>query len=153
AHLHFGDGIRWVAEAAAESYDLIIVDSTDPIGPAEGLFSEPFYRDCQRALRAGGILVQQSESPLLHIDLIKAMRQAMAGAGFSERLTLNFPQCVYPSGWWSATMATEGRSLNIFREQAIAQRPFATRYYNAAIHRAALAQPAFFAAALNHTTP
>ncbi len=153
AKLHFGDGIRWVKEAEPESYDVIIVDSTDPIGPAEGLFSEPFYRDCQRALGPGGILVQQSESPLFHMGIIKDMHQAMGAAGFDERLTLNFPQCVYPSGWWSATMAAKDRSLSDFREQAAARRGFATRYYNAAIHRAGLAQPEFLAAALNHTNP
>ncbi|MGD8827221.1 MAG: polyamine aminopropyltransferase, partial [Gammaproteobacteria bacterium] len=69
ARLLFDDGIKWVADAEPGSLDVIIVDSTDPIGPAEGLFNEAFYRSCHRALGEGGILVQQSESPLLHLNL------------------------------------------------------------------------------------
>jgi len=145
ARLHFDDGIQWLKDARAGSYDLIIVDSTDPIGPAEGLFSAGFFRDCHRALSAGGILVQQSESPLFHRHIIEDMHQAMAAAGFVSRHTLNFPQCVYPSGWWSATMAARDADtdLNRFRNQDCAGRHFATRYYNEAIHQAALAQPEF----------
>lgn len=144
ARLVFDDGIKWVADAKPESYDLIIVDSTDPIGPAAGLFSEPFYRDCHRALKASGILVQQSESPLFHMDLINSMRRAMREAGFAELLTLNFPQCVYPSGWWSATMAGKSVALTNIREQDIADKSFDTAYYNLAIHQAAIAQPEYF---------
>src|SRR5205085_10061947 len=70
ARLHFADGIEWVARAKAGSYDVIIIDSTDPVGPAAGLFSEPFYRNCLRALRPNGIVAGQSESPLFHADLI-----------------------------------------------------------------------------------
>jgi len=143
ASLHFDDGIQWLKDAAAGSYDLIIVDSTDPIGPAEGLFSAPFFRDCHRALGAGGILVQQSESPLFHRRIIEDMHQAMQQAGFASSLTLNFPQCVYPSGWWSATMTCKDGALDNFRGDDCAGRNFATRYYNEHIHRAALAQPQF----------
>ncbi|HHH35821.1 MAG TPA: polyamine aminopropyltransferase [Gammaproteobacteria bacterium] len=153
ARFHFGDGIAWVKEAEAGCYDVIIVDSTDPIGPAEGLFSEPFYRDCLRALGPGGILVQQSESPLFHMDIIQGMHRAMGGAGFGERLTLQFPQCVYPSGWWTATLAARDRSLTTFREGDAAACGFPTRYYSADIHRAALAQPPFLTESLSRTTP
>jgi spermidine synthase len=145
ARLHFADGIQWLREAEPGSYDVIIVDSTDPIGPAEGLFAAPFFRDCHRALRPGGILVQQSESPLLHRKIIEGMHAAMTEAGFASQLTLNFPQCVYPSGWWSATLAARDAATNLkhFRSADCVARPFATRYYNEAIHQAALAQPQF----------
>lgn len=148
ARLHFDDGIKWVKDAEPETYDVIIVDSTDPVGPAEGLFRRPFFENCLRALRPGGVLVQQSESPLLHADLIRLMRKEMRAAGFSSVLTLNFPQCVYPSGWWSATMAGKGSALLNIREQEIADKPFPTRYYNLAVHQAAIAQPEFFREAL-----
>lgn len=144
ARLVFDDGIRWVRDSAAESLDVIIVDSTDPVGPAEGLFRKPFYEDCLACLRPGGILVQQSESPLLHMAIIRSMRDEMRGAGFDSLLTLNFPQCVYPSGWWSATLAGKGNPLTNLREQDILDKPFPTRYYNLPIHRAAAAQPEFF---------
>lgn len=143
AQLHFDDGIKWVTQAAAESYDVIIVDGTDPIGPAAGLFSEAFYKDCWRALKTGGLIVGQSESPLFHADLINAMHNALKGAGFKDVRTLQFPQCTYPSGWWSATMAIKDRPVVGFREQAAAGKTFATRYYNRDIHKAAMTMPEF----------
>lgn len=144
ARLYFGDGIKWVQDAEPGSVDVIIVDSTDPIGPAEGLFGEAFYRDCLKALGDNGLFVQQSESPLYHLDLLKAIHKGLRTAGFADAATLHFPQPVYPSGWWSATMACKGASITGFREQDVAQKPFETVYYNAAIHHASLAAPEFF---------
>jgi spermidine synthase len=143
AELYFGDGIQWMKDAAPGSIDLVIVDSTDPIGPAEGLFSEAFYHDCYRALGDKGMVVQQSESPLLHYEsIIRPMHNAMRAAGFADSVSLQFPQPVYPSGWWTATLAGK-QSVVEFREQQAQAKGFATRYYNAAIHRGALAQPEF----------
>lgn len=143
ADLKFIDGIKWVKDAAPNSVDIIIVDSTDPVGPALGLFSEEFYRDCFACLSENGMVVQQSESALYHIKLIGEMRNAMGTSGFNHLQTLFFPQCLYPSGWWSATIASKG-DLSKFREQDSANKPFDTTYYNIDIHRAALAQPEFF---------
>ena len=148
AQLLFIDGIKWMAECEAESLDIVIVDSTDPIGPAEGLFNEAFYLSCLKALRAGGILVQQSESPLVHLPLLKSIRSAMKSAGFNATRTLTFPQPCYPSGWWSATLARKGVDLAEFRERGAATKQFATRYYNVDTHRAALAMPEFLKEAL-----
>ena len=148
AELLFIDGIKYMAEAEPESLDLIIVDSTDPVGPAEGLFNAAFYGSCYKALRHGGILVQQSESPIAHLDLIKSMRSAMRTAGFSAVRTLPFPQPFYPTGWWSCTMVRKGGDLSGFRERGAISKNFPTRYYNADIHRAALAQPEFMREAL-----
>jgi spermidine synthase len=148
AQLLFADGIQWVRDAAAASLDLIIVDSTDPVGPAEGLFSGEFYRDCVHALGERGLLVQQSESPLYDLDILKDMHRAMRAAGFRDVRTLFFPQPIYPSGWWSATMACKDAAIEGFRSEAADNRPFETLYYNADIHRAALAQPEFFRRAM-----
>ena len=148
AQLLFIDGIKWMAECEPESLDVVIVDSTDPIGPAEGLFNEAFYVSCLKALRQGGILVQQSESPLAHLPLLKSMRNAMKGAGFHALRTLTFPQPCYPTGWWSATLARKGIDLSTFRERGAATKTFATRYYNAEMHKAALAMPEFLREAL-----
>ena len=148
AELLFVDGIKYMADCDPESVDLVIVDSTDPVGPAEGLFNADFYASCQRALRPSGILVQQSESPLVHLDLIKSMRSAMRVADFQAVRTLTFPQPVYPTGWWSCTMARKGADLSGFRERGAATRQFHTRYYNAEIHKAALAKPEFMREAL-----
>ena len=143
AQLLFDDGIKWVRDADSDSLDVIIVDSTDPIGPAEGLFNKAFYEQCRRILRRGGLLVQQSESPLYHMKLLKDMHHAMRDAGFRDAKTHYFPQPVYPSGWWSATMACKDGEIRNFRADAARGKAFKTRYYNADIHRAALAQPEF----------
>ncbi len=144
AELMFIDGIQWVKDAPDESYDLIIIDSTDPIGPAEGLFSKPFYKECHRILKDNGILVQQSESPLFHMSILKDMHKAMKGANYIDTLTAFFPQCSYPSGWWSVTMACKDNVLGSYRVEDAENKTFDTQYYNAAIHQAALAAPAFF---------
>jgi len=143
ADLKFIDGIKWVKDAAPNSVDIIIVDSTDPIGPALGLFSEDFYRDCFNCLSENGMIVQQSESALFNMKLIGEMRNAMNTSGFNHLQTLFFPQCLYPSGWWSATIASK-TDLSSFREQDSANKKFETVYYNIDIHKASLAQPEFF---------
>jgi len=143
ADLKFIDGIKWVKDAAPNSVDIIIVDSTDPIGPALGLFSEDFYRDCFNCLSENGMIVQQSESALFNMKLIGEMRGAMSVSGFGHLQTLFFPQCLYPSGWWSATIAGKA-DLSSFREQDSVNKPFETVYYNVDIHKASLAQPEFF---------
>jgi spermidine synthase len=148
AQLLFDDGIAWMKAAAPQSLDLIVIDSTDPVGPAEGLFGRKFYLDCVAALRADGLLVQQSESPLLHLDLIREMHAAMREAGFAQTHLLHFPQPIYPSGWWSATIArkTAGPLAERLDETSIAA--LQTQYYNASIHRAAFAVPEFVKQAL-----
>jgi spermidine synthase len=147
AKFYFEDGIKWMAEAEENSLDVIIIDSTDPLGPAEGLFNEDFYRQCCRVLTPTGLLSQQSESPLLHLSLLQAMHQAMRQAGFERPRILHFPQCIYPSGWWSVTLAGRG-DLTEFRIADVVHKPFETRYYNADIHRASFALPTFVIEAL-----
>ena len=148
AHFHFDDAIKWIKDAPAGSLDVIIVDSTDPVGPAEGLFSAPFYKECRRALRAGGLIVQQSESPLLYLPIITGVHKELKKAGYPDIRTLLFPQCTYPSGWWSATMACKDGTIPGFRRTAAEQRGFKTRYYDADIHAAAFALPPFLREAL-----
>ncbi|MGB5339640.1 MAG: polyamine aminopropyltransferase [Gammaproteobacteria bacterium] len=148
AEFFFGDGIRWMQEAEDGTVDVIIVDSTDPIGPAEGLFTEAFYRECHRVLGDHGMLIQQSESPLYHMHIINPMRKAMQAAGFADVQTLFFPQTTYPSGWWTATMACKRDMAGLFREDDARKKTFETGYYNAAIHTAALTAPEFFHRAL-----
>ena len=144
AELLFDDGLKYIREAAPGSVDVVIVDSTDPVGPAEGLFGEAFFRDVYKALSENGLLIQQSESPILHVNsILKDLYAAMHGGGFSRIATLQFPVCSYPSGWWSATMAGKRGDLRQFREYDASRKPFATQYYNADIHRGALAVPEF----------
>ncbi|MFY8205913.1 MAG: polyamine aminopropyltransferase, partial [Arenimonas sp.] len=152
ATVMFDDGIAYMAAAAPESIDIIIVDSTDPVGPAEGLFNRAFYENCFKALRPDGLLVQQSESPLALMNLIQDMIAAMTDAGFRGFRTLPFPQPCYPTGWWSCTLAAKnGRDLASFRNDAAAAKTFRTEYYNAGVHHGALAQPEFIRRALKQS--
>jgi spermidine synthase len=152
ATVMFDDGIAYMAAAEPESIDIIIVDSTDPVGPAEGLFNRAFYETCFKALRPEGLLVQQSESPLALMNLIQDMIAAMADAGFRGFRTLPFPQPCYPTGWWSCTIAAKnGRDLTTFRNDAAAGKTFRTEYYNAGIHHGALLQPELLKRALKQS--
>ena len=141
--LIFADAVRWMQTAPADAFDVIILDTTDPVGQAKRLFAEPFYRACLKALRAGGILAAQSESPLLDMPLLRGMRAALKQAGFVAVQTLQFPVATYLSGWWTATQASKGGSFGAIREPAARHKSFQTRYYNAAIHRASLVLPEF----------
>ena len=142
AELRFADGVEWINGLDEESLDLIIVDSTDPVGPAAGLFTAEFLSAARHAVAPGGIVVQQSESPLLHRDsVIAPLHHAATTAGFDGVHTLTFPVPGYPSGWWSATLMVNGGDPRNFREEDSADKQFPTQYYNAEIHRAALATP------------
>lgn len=143
AEFVFTDALQWIQQQETDSLDIIIIDSTDPIGPAEGLFKQSFYESCARVLRDDGCLVQQSESPLLHWTSISIPMQAeMKKASFKYISPLFFPQPVYPSGWWSATIASRS-NLNLIRDKQARELTFETHYYNYSIHLAAFAQPNF----------
>lgn len=142
--LVFSDAIEWVKNSKPDSIDVIIVDSTDPIGPAEGLFSTPFYKDCIRALKEDGLVVQQSESPLIHLEsIIQPMQNCMQQAGFSKIQLLHFPVASYPTGWWTATVASKNGKLNFAREVETKSLEIDTQYYNHAIHLACFTSPRF----------
>lgn len=142
--LHFEDGLRFVRRTR-EKYDLIIVDSTDPSGPGEVLFTSEFYGGCHAALNENGILVNQHESPFYPADA-----KAMQGA--HRRIAETFPLCrvyqahipTYPSGHWLFGFASKGlhpvRDLQAARWQALG---LATRYYNVNLHRGAFALPTY----------
>jgi len=148
AEFYFDDGIEWMKNAPADSVDVIIVDSTDPIGPAEGLYNADFYQNCRRVLGETGLLVQQSESPLLHLQLLCSMHEEMRKGGFEQTQCMQFFQCVYPSGWWTATMAGQ-TDFQAFRQAEVDNRTFETLYYNLEMHHSSLAMQPFLRQALN----
>lgn len=151
AELRFEDGVAYIEDAGDASFDVVIIDSTDPVGIAEGLFGAPFLRSVHRVLRPGGLVVQQSESPLLHSEtIIRELHDALGEAGFGSRATLPFPVPSYPSGWWSCTIAGRERDVHGFREGAARAADLATQYYTAGIHQAALNPPAFCRAVFNN---
>ena len=143
ANFEFCDAIEWMRNAPSDSIDIIIIDSTDPIGPAEGLFQKAFYQYCWSALSENGLVIQQSESPLVHWETItKPMQAEMQAANFNTTKTLFFPQPVYPTGWWSATLAAKN-DIHLVRDTDAKQLAFETKYYNYDIHLAAFAMPSF----------
>lgn len=145
ARLIFDDGIAWMKNAEPESLDIIIVDSTDPIGPGEVLFTHDFYQACFKALRKDGLFIQQSESPLIHQKLQERLYKNLSGVGFTDSRSLFFPLPIYPTGWWSATMASKSGRIMGYREEDVLNAPCATSYYDNEIHEAAFAEPCFFA--------
>ncbi|MCM2972503.1 polyamine aminopropyltransferase [Larsenimonas suaedae] len=144
AELLFEDGVKWVDACDEESVDVLIIDSTDPVGPAEGLFKTDFLKRCHRILKPGGVMVQQSESPLYHTEtIIKSLREDMGSAGFESVATLPFPQPTYPSGWWSCTMAGKGCDVTAFDPTTARTEHLELEYYTPELHKAALTLPPF----------
>lgn len=100
-----GDGVAFMKELKNE-VDVILVDSTDPIGPGEGLFSREFYRDVANALKPGGIMAAQSESPWFTEEALGRIHKNIAG-GFKHRRSYVAPIPTYPRGSWSWTIAAQ----------------------------------------------
>lgn len=137
AHIEVTDGIEWVK--TARGYDVIIVDSTDPVGPAEGLFQAEFYQSIARALTDDGILVAQSESPFLHQALIRQMVQGMRTAFPLIKLYwAAIP--TYPTGMWSFLMASHQPLTPAQRCEAST---IETRYWTPEMQRACFVLPRF----------
>jgi spermidine synthase len=140
--LHVDDGIAYIREHQDE-FDIILVDSTDPIGPAVGLFEGDFYRTVFGALKEDGIMVAQSESPLYHADIQKEMyRNLRAVFPIVEMYQAFIP--TYPSGFWSFAFASKRyHPVRDFDRERAAQRPFHSRYYNEDLHLGAFMLPTF----------
>jgi len=127
------DGIKHVKENK-NTYDMIIVDSTDPVGPAVGLFSEEFYRSVYEALREDGLFVAQTESPFFNGDLITRVTTTISGIFPVTRL---FQAVVptYPGGYWTFTMGSKKYDpLAVDTEKIPA---LDTKWYSPEIHRTA----------------
>jgi spermidine synthase len=146
--LRIEDGIEFVKNAGPESYDVIIVDGSDPVGPAEGLFTATFYESCRRALRADGMLVTQGESPLFHEKAFAELNGCLKSIfGKESTHTLLFFAPTYPTGMWSHQIAVKGKrnpACDFDEKRARAfTREFHLRYYNPGVHRAAFEKPGF----------
>lgn len=138
------DGVRFVRETR-ERFDVILVDSTDPIGPATPLFNAEFYENVARILVDDGILISQAESPFYNADIQKPMLANQRP--FFRRLHVYlFSNLTYPGGLWSFGFASKGLCpLADFNPSRVAASGLAMRYYTPRIHRAAFALPAFMA--------
>ncbi|RJE46524.1 MULTISPECIES: polyamine aminopropyltransferase [unclassified Dehalobacter] len=143
-HLYFEDGLRFV-RSRENTYDLVIVDSTDPFGPGEGLFTREFYGNCFKALKEDGILVNQHESPY-YDEYAQAMQRA------HKRIREYFPICkvyqahipTYPSGHWLFGFASKKYDpVMDVKEETWNQLGIKTRYYNTDIHKGSFALPTY----------
>ena len=149
-NLMIGDGLAFVRDAADNSYDLILVDSTDPVGPGEGLFTREFYSNCFRVLSDKGIMVNQQEGAFYPTDIYEMRRahgKIAATFPIAEIYGFNIPS--YASGYWYFGFASKQlHPLN--DQQAERWQAFGldTRYYNRDIHRAAFALPSYVQARL-----
>ncbi len=141
-HIHYEDGLKFVRKPVNE-YDLIIVDSTDPFGPGEGLFTKEFYGNCFKALTEHGILINQHESPY-YVNDLKAMQRAhkhiKSVFPISTVYQIHIP--TYPSGHWLFGFASKDLSpimdLKAERWNGLGLK---TKYYNTNLHLGAFALP------------
>lgn len=140
--LHVDDGLAYIREHK-NTFDVIMVDSTDPIGPAVGLFEEDFYHLVFGALKKDGIMVAQSESPFYHAEIQKNMyRNLRAVFPIVEMYQAFIP--TYPSGFWSFAFASKlYHPVQDFNHQRAKHRDFHTRYYNEDLHLGAFMLPTF----------
>ncbi|MDL2264509.1 polyamine aminopropyltransferase [Synergistaceae bacterium OttesenSCG-928-I11] len=148
-NLYFEDGLKFVRRYENE-YDLIIVDSTDPFGPGEGLFTREFYGNCFKALTVEGILVNQHENPYYEY-YTEAMKRA------HRRIRDSFPICrvyqahipTYPSGHWLFGFASKKYDPATDLDAAAWNaRGIETKYYNTDLHRGAFMLPTYVRRAL-----
>lgn len=137
------DAVKWVADNQSEKFDVVIVDSTDPIGPAQPLFSEEFYSDVFNLLTENGIVVSQGESPYYQVENQKSL-VSILNSKFPMVKIYNFTNLTYPGGLWSFTFASKGMDpINDFQEERSEASELKMRYYNSQIHKAAFAVPEF----------
>jgi spermidine synthase len=151
--LRIEDGIAFVNNAADKTYDLVIVDGSDPVGPAKGLFSTEFYSNTKRILKDDGILVTQGESPLFNRPTFIELNTTLKEIFGKEKVnTLLFHIPTYPSGTWSFQIARKADTdITHAKEDFLNSQvdTKALKYYNPAVHNAAFALPNYIREFLN----
>ena len=150
-HIHYEDGLKYIRRFE-DAYDLIIVDSTDPFGPGEGLFTREFYGNCYKALREDGIMVNQHESPFYDEDAAACQRA-------HKRIVESFPIAkvyqahipTYPSGHWLFGFASKKyHPLRDLDEARWNRRKLPCWYYTTTLHKGAFYIPAYVEELLRH---
>lgn len=137
--IRFEDGIDHVRRFEAQ-YDVIIVDSTDPVGPAVGLFTREFYQNVFKALKPDGLFVAQTESPFFNAEFIRRVYYDIASVFPITRIYLaTIP--TYPGGLWTFSLGSKEYDPLAVDPARIPHIP--TRYYSPEVHRAAFVLPPF----------
>ncbi|WP_411681037.1 polyamine aminopropyltransferase [Clostridium thailandense] len=134
-----GDGIKYVHEHKNE-FDIIIVDSTDPFGAAEGLFGGSFYKEIFECLTEDGIFIAQTETPFYLPDVVKRVYEdAKAVFPVTKLFMAGIP--TYPSGFWSFTVGSKKHDPeNVDLSNTI---DIETKYYTKKLHKACFVLPKF----------
>jgi spermidine synthase len=132
AKVVIANGVDFVAQAK-EKYDVVIVDSTDPIGPGEALFQEEFYRSIREALRPGGMMTAQTENPILMPDLVRTVFGRIRNV-FPVAKIYTGPMPTYPGGFWCYSCGSLGPDPS---EPVRGVEGLDFRYYSPEIHRKA----------------
>lgn len=148
--LYFQDGVAFM-ERQVDAYDLIIIDSTDPIGPGEGLFTKAFYNNCFKALKQEGILINQHESPYYDRDrknMTRSHKRIKETFPIAEVYQFHMP--TYPSGHWLFGFASKTfHPLKDLKEKQWSSLDLDTRYYNLELHKGSFALPTYVRKALD----
>jgi len=141
--IHIQDGTRFVADKKS-TYDVIIVDSTDPVGAGTALYEEGFYRDVYGALTPDGIVTTQTESPFFDRNIIRDLYPKLRRV-FPVVCTYFAPVPFYPGTYWSFAFCSKGvHPLNDLKPTKRLTRRIKTRYYDEQVHRVAFILPACF---------
>lgn len=146
--LKVDDGIAFIKTAAPESYDLIIVDGSDPVGPAEGLFSVEFYTNCYNALKKDGILIAQGESPKFNEKAFSELNHTLQDIFGTDNAPVSlFFVPTYPTGMWSFQYGIKGdknpKHVSNETEMDAFSDKHGLRYYNSDVHKGSFATPNF----------
>ena len=141
-HITYQDGLKYIRNCENE-YDLIIVDSTDPFGPGEGLFTKEFYGNCYKALKEDGIIVNQHESPFYKEDALamqRAHKRIVESFKISKVYQAHIP--TYPSGHWLFGFSSKKyHPTKDFNGAKWDMLGLQTKYYNTRLHVGAFALP------------
>lgn len=143
-NLHIEDGLKFIRRKQGE-YDLIIVDSTDPFGPGEGLFTKEFYGNCYKALKDDGIMINQHESPFYPDDAAacqRAHKRIVESFPISRVYQVHIP--TYPSGHWLFGFASKKyHPLKDLDETRWNMRALSCKYYTTTLHKGSFYLPAY----------
>ena len=143
--LVIGDGARYVAETDRD-FDVILVDSTEPVGPGDVLFDVPFLADCRRCLASGGILVTQNAVPFVQAQVARDALKRL-GALFADVALYVAPVPSFIGGHMAFCWASESAAARRVPLETLARRHgdagFATRCYTPEVHRAAFVVPPY----------
>ncbi len=142
-NLIIGDGLAFVRDAPDNSYDLILVDSTDPFGPGEDLFTIEFYKNCSRVLSEDGILINQHEGAFYEGDVLQ-MKKAHSKIKevFPIARVYGFNVPTYASGYWYFGFASKKYDpIEDLKADKWSEFNLDTKYYNRELHKGAFALP------------